>query len=111
MNLFVLNTFFITDIGNMIFNMTNCHQLCFCAVGTCFDIAISLSFKHVPFMFECFSLNFAYYKNILIGIFSSPEPSGSQGELIVYPCSVVRPSAVRPSVVRPSSTIYKDLLL
>ena len=34
-------------------------------------------------------------------LFSSPEPSGSQGELIVYPCSVVRPS-VRPSVVRPS---------
>ena len=26
---------------------------------------------------------------------SSPEPSGSQGELIVYPCSVVRPSSVR----------------
>ena len=26
--------------------------------------------------------------------FSSPEPSGSQGELIVYPCSVVRPSVV-----------------
>ena len=25
---------------------------------------------------------------------SSPEPSGSQGELIVYPCSVVRPSSV-----------------
>ena len=38
--------------------------------------------------------------------FSSPEPSGLQGELIVYPCSVVR-----PSVVRPSSTIFKDLLL
>ena len=34
-------------------------------------------------------------------IISSPEPSGSQGELIVYPCSVVRPSVVRPSV-RPS---------
>ena len=34
---------------------------------------------------------------------SSPEPSGSQGELIVYPCSVVRPSSVRrPSVRRPS---------
>ena len=32
-------------------------------------------------------------------IFSSPEPSGSQGELIVYPCSSVRPSSVRPSVV------------
>ena len=34
-------------------------------------------------------------------LFSSPEPSGSQGELIVYPCSVVRPSVVRPSVRRP----------
>ena len=29
-------------------------------------------------------------------IFSSPEPSGSQGEHIVYPCSVVRPSVRRP---------------
>ena len=29
-------------------------------------------------------------------IISSPEPSGSQDELIVYPCSGVRPS---PSVV------------
>ena len=27
-------------------------------------------------------------------VFSSPEPSGSQGELIVYPCSGVRPSSV-----------------
>ena len=38
-------------------------------------------------------------------IFSSPEPLGSQGELIVYPCSGVRPSSsvVRPSVVRPST--------
>ena len=34
-------------------------------------------------------------------VFSSPEPSGSQGELIVYPCSVVRPSVRRPSVRRP----------
>ena len=32
-------------------------------------------------------------------LFSSPEPSGSQGELIVNPCSVVRPSVRRPSVV------------
>ena len=31
---------------------------------------------------------------------SSPEPLGSQGELIVYPSSR-RPSGVRPSVVRP----------
>ena len=37
------------------------------------------------------------YKGVYI--ISSPEPSGSQGELIVYPCSVVRPSVVRPSVV------------
>ena len=29
-------------------------------------------------------------------LFSSPEPSGSQGELMVYPCSVVRPSVRRP---------------
>ena len=28
-------------------------------------------------------------------VFSSPEPLGSQGELIVYPCSGVRPSSVR----------------
>ena len=37
--------------------------------------------------------------------FSSPEPLGSQGELIVYPWSW-RPSVRR----RPSSTIFKDLL-
>ena len=37
-----------------------------------------------------------------LSLFSSPEPSGSQGELIVYPCSVVRPSVRRPSVRRPS---------
>ena len=37
-------------------------------------------------------------KNLL---FSSPEPLGSQGELIVYPCSGVRPSYVvrRPSTI------------
>ena len=39
-------------------------------------------------------------------IFSSPEPLGSQGELIVYPWSGVR----RPSV-RPSSTMLKHHLL
>ena len=33
---------------------------------------------------------------MIVSIFSSPEPSGSQGELIVYPCSVVRPSVRRP---------------
>ena len=44
------------------------------------------------------------------GFFSSPEPSGSQGELIVYPCSVVRPSVHRPSSVRrpPFSKIFSS---
>ena len=36
---------------------------------------------------------------------SSPEPLGSQGELIVYPCSGVRPSVVRHH----PSTIFKHL--
>ena len=45
-----------------------------------------------------------------MALFSSPEPSGSQGELIVYPCSVVRPSVVRPSSVRrpPFSKIFSS---
>ena len=45
-----------------------------------------------------------------ISIFSSPEPSGSQGELIVYPCSGVRPSVRRPSSVRrpPFSKIFSS---
>ena len=38
---------------------------------------------------------------LIIAFFSSPEPLGSQGELIVYPSSR-RPSVRRPSV-RPSS--------
>ena len=35
-------------------------------------------------------------------VISSPEPLGSQGELIVYPSSRRPSSSVRPSVVRPS---------
>ena len=48
-------------------------------------------------------INFLAYRVFTHPFFSSPEPSGSQGELIVYPCSVVRPSSVvrRPSVRRP----------
>ena len=46
---------------------------------------------------------------VWVFIFSSPEPSGSQGELIVYPCSVVRPSVHPSSVVRPSSTIFSKI--
>ena len=50
-----------------------------------------------------------YYPGIfsLFLIFSSPEPLGSQGELIGYP------SSRRPSVVRPSSVVnnFKHLLL
>ena len=40
-----------------------------------------------------------------LDIFSSPEPFGLQGELIVYP------SSRRPSSVHRTSTIFKDLLL
>ena len=36
------------------------------------------------------------------GLFSSPEPSGSQGELIVYPWSGVRRTSSSAVVVRPS---------
>ena len=36
----------------------------------------------------------------MVLVFSSPEPLGSQGELIVFPSSR-RPSVRRPSVVRP----------
>ena len=47
-------------------------------------------------------------RNILthfkLTLFSSPEPSGSQGELIVYPCSVVRPSVRHP----PFSKIFSS---
>ena len=46
-------------------------------------------------------------KHCLLPLFSSPEPLGSQGELIVYPSS--RRQSVRR---RPSSfTMLKDLLL
>ena len=55
---------------------------------------------------------FLYYNLsfMMVKFISSPEPSGSQGELIVYPCSVVRPSVVRPSVVRrpPFSKIFSS---
>ena len=37
-------------------------------------------------------------------IFRSPEPLGSQGELIVYPSSRVRPSVLRP----PFSKIFSS---
>ena len=46
-----------------------------------------------------------YHKqpNLFAAIFSSPEPLGSQGELIVYPWSGVR----RPSVVRQSVPVRR----
>ena len=40
-------------------------------------------------------------------VFSSPEPLGSQGELIVYPSSRC-PSSVRPSVRPPFSKIFSS---
>ena len=48
--------------------------------------------------------------NFVCIVFSSPEPLGSQGELIVYPSSR-RPSVVRRCRRRPSFTMLKDLLL
>ena len=53
-------------------------------------------FSHdVAQMFSCHFITHAkYLVKIIIGLFSSPEPSGSQGELIVYPCSGVHPSSV-----------------
>ena len=47
---------------------------------------------------------FSYLLWLYSLVFSSPEPLGSQGELIVYPLSR------RSYVIRPSSTIFKDLL-
>ena len=50
----------------------------------------------ISFMFNWQeSDNCVLSEQMLLLFFSSPEPSGSQGELIVYPCSVVRPSSVR----------------
>ena len=66
------------------------------------------------FMSWCLKFFVLLAPYVCFHIFSSPEPSGSQGELIVYPCSVVRPSvrrpSVRPSVVRrpPFSKIFSS---
>ena len=38
----------------------------------------------------CSWVIFFFFSGIFLFVFSSPEPSGSQGELIVYPCSGVR---------------------
>ena len=48
--------------------------------------------------------------SIMLLIFSSPEPLGSQGELIVYALSR-RPSSVRPSVVHNAQTSSPQKLL
>ena len=52
-------------------------------------------------------LTLTYFKTMsnLTKFFSSPEPLGSQGELIVYPSSR-RPSVIRPSVRPPFSKIF-----
>ena len=66
---------------------------------------------NVPAPGHCFHVTFcslmlAGVQCFFVFCFSSPEPSGSQGELIVYPCS-----GVHPSVHRRLSTILKDLRL
>ena len=50
-------------------------------------------FVDVSILFRCYNNHIFYCKTWFV---SSPEPSGSQGELIVYPCSVRRPSIRRP---------------
>ena len=70
-------------------------------------VLVSCNFLIISLRKEIFHINcrnLCMYKLIFM-FFSSPEPLGSQGELIVYP------SSRRPSVVHPSSTIFKDLLL
>ena len=55
-----------------------------------------------------FGLRYASWYKCLIVSFLAHLSRRLIGELIVYPCSGVRPSSVvRPSVVRPSSTISK----
>ena len=51
-------------------------------------------FVHVPFAVLFGLLNVISRFNCVVCVFSSPEPLGSQGELIVYPSSR-RPSSVR----------------
>ena len=48
--------------------------------------------KRIKTQLSQLQVNMSHVKRKL---FSSPEPLGSQGELIVYPCSGVRPSSVR----------------
>ena len=43
-----------------------------------------------------------------ISAFSSPEPSGSHGELIVHAYSSVRPSSIRRSVCQPFSKTFSS---
>ena len=64
----------------------------------------SLNHDNQADVIEAFNSTSRYLDDLLNidNLISSPEPTGSQGELIVYPCSVVRPSVRRPSSVRPS---------
>ena len=63
-----------------------------CALKACYG-----PLKKVPFCLwsRAKSVLLTCCRAFKSALFSSPEPSGSQGELIVYPCSVVRPSSVR----------------
>ena len=56
-------------------------------------------------MSECLGDRLEHSISVHTHFISSPEPLGSQGELIIYPCSGVRPSSVRRPPVRRTSTI------
>ena len=77
-------------------------------------------------LFTNFIAKFQYWDNIIINncsqmqimftgtcacccFFSSPEPSGSQGELIVYPCSGVRCRRRRRCRRRPRRQQYLNI--
>ena len=84
-----------------------------------FDFGPLVSMAHLyDFFFVVFKwdLTLAHWTQVsdrcplgyLFKVFSSPEPSGSQGELIVYPYSGVRVASLLSSS---SSTMFKHLLL
>ena len=77
-------------------------------------LAASKAFSIPPAMCSCWNIaktcKFDFTKYALSTIISSPEPSGSQGELIVYPWSGVRRPSASVVVHRPS-TFFKHLLL
>ena len=66
-------------------------QITFYSFFPLMHVNIHVAAKKMQIIVETEKINYNYSK---VYVISSPEPSGSQGELIVYPCSVVHPSVV-----------------